>query len=145
MRTILGVLTIMCTSAPLAGQDSAADQAAIRAQIASYAAAVNARDVAGVAAVYTPEGDMILGDGPRVSGREAIRRAVAADFGAMPTAQRITLTVVAVRFPTPDGAVAEVAGEFSEGPVRRDRGTNIFLKRDGKWLLTALRVLPAQR
>jgi hypothetical protein len=63
----------------------------------------------------------------------------------MPAARRITLTTLAVRFPIPDVAVAEVAGEISEGPIRRDRGTNIFVKRDGKWLLTALRVLPPQR
>jgi uncharacterized protein (TIGR02246 family) len=84
MRAILGVLTIVCASAPLAAQDSGADQAAIRAHIASYAAAINARDAAGVAAIYAPEGDTILGDGPRVSGRDAIRRAVAADLVRCP-------------------------------------------------------------
>src|SRR5262245_45014930 len=97
MRAIVAVLAMVCGASALAIQTSGGDQAAIRTQIASYAAAVNARDAASVAALYAPDGDMILGDGPRVSGREDIRKAVAADLRTMPAVQRIVLTVVTLR------------------------------------------------
>ena len=120
------------------------DEAAIRANVAAYESAWNKRDAAGVTQTYAPDADVIVMDGPRTAGQAAIRRRLDGDFSTLPSTTRITLTLTNIRAVTPDTAVVDTIARFNEGTVRENRGTSLFVRRDGKWLVAALRVYPAQ-
>ena len=143
MRVTFVAMLLACIPASLSGQSSQPAEAAIREQVASNAAAINKRDAAGVAALFAPDGDQVIVDGPRVVGRTAIRDAVQKDLSTWPAARRITLAVTGIRMLTPDIAIVETTATFSEGPVQSNRGTSVLVRQGGKWVTAALRVYPA--
>lgn len=145
MRTTIVALALAFGVATLPAQSRAADDAAIRAHAVAIESAINKRDVAALAALFTPDGDEINVDGPRNAGRETMRRVWAADFATWPATRRFTLTVTGTRFLGPDVAIVETTAQLSEGAVRSNRGTWVCVRQGGKWLITALRVYPAQR
>jgi len=137
------VVFLLGAQAPTA-QDDAGD-AAVRARIKAFEAAWNARDAARVASGYAPDGDLILGDGPRYSGRDAIGRSSAAAWSGVPADRRISISIDAIRHPGPDIAIAECTARFSAGEPTQDRGTWVMVRRQGAWWVAALRVMPAER
>ena len=142
--TAIAIALLLCTSAPLPAQGRPKDEAAIRAQVAKYEAAVNGRDRQALTALFTPEADFVFFSGPRVVGRDSI---VARTWNAVsewPSTMRFSLAVTSVRFLRPDIALVETDAGFSEGEMRSNRGTALVERRGGKWLWTALRVYPAQ-
>jgi uncharacterized protein (TIGR02246 family) len=147
-RTLLTSLavTALCASvmaqrrSASPAQDRGADEAAIRAQILANETASNKRDAAGVAATYSVDADLIVGAASRVSGREAIRRAVESGWSTMPG--KVSLTVDSIRFLSADTALAEVRGQLGD---IKNRATFIMVRRDANWLAGAVRVLPAEQ
>jgi len=129
----------------LSAQGRAADEGAIRAQTAAYEAAINKRDGTAVAAQFTPDGDFVFFDGPRVVGRQAIADSTKAALAGWSATMRFTLTVTAIRFLAPDIAIVETEAHFSEGDMRTNRGTSVAVRANGKWLLAAMRVYAAQK
>jgi len=144
MRTTIVALTFAFAATTLPAQSRATDEAAIRAHAVAIESAINKRDVAAVVALFTPDGDEINGDGPRVAGREAMRQAQVADFAKWPATMRFTLAVTGIRYLGQDVAIVETTAQFSEGAVRSNRGTWVSVRQGGKWLIAALRVYPAQ-
>ncbi len=147
MRNIVLALAVMSSAAPLAplaAQDRAADEAAIRAHAVAVENAINNRDAAALVALFTPDGDEILGDGPRLVGREAMRQAQEARQAQRSPTMRFTLEVTGIRFLGQDIAIVETTARFSEGPIRANRGTWVSIRQGGKWLIAALRVYPAE-
>ena len=147
MRNIVLALAVMSSAAPLAplaAQDRAADEAAIRAHAVAVENAINNRDAAALVALFTPDGDEILGDGPRLVGREAMRQAQEARQAQRSPTMRFTLEVTGIRFLGQDIAIVETTARFSEGPIRANRGTWVSVRQGGKWLIAALRVYPAE-
>ena len=144
LTTILAVGLVQAAAAG-ATQGTPGDNAAIRANVAAFQTAWNKRDVAGVVATYAPDGDIVVFDGPRTAGREAIRREMEANLSTTPSTKRITLTVSSIRFLGHDVAIADTEARFNEGAVLENRGTSVFVRRNGSWLVAALRVFPAQR
>ncbi len=145
MRNIILALAVMSSAAPLAAQDRAADEAAIRAHAVAVENGINNRYAAAVVALFTPDGDEILGDGPRLVGREAIRQAQEARQAQRSPTMRFTLEVTGIRFLGQDIAIVETTARFSEGPISANRGTWVSVRQGGKWLIAALRVYPAER
>ncbi len=145
MRNIILALAVISLAAPLAAQDRAADEAAIRAHAVAVENAINNRDAAALVALFTPDGDEILGDGPRLVGREAIRQAQEARQAQRSPTMRFTLEVTGIRLLGQDIAIVETTARFSEGPIRANRGTWVSVRQGGKWLIAALRVYPAER
>ena len=145
MRGSVVVLAVMWGTTTVSAQGRAADEAAIRAHTAAVENALNKRDAAAVVALFTADGDEINTDGPRRSGRDAMRSAGAADLAAWSPTMRFSLSVTGIRFLTADIAIVETAARFTEGPVRANRGTAVLVRQDGQWLTAALRVYPAQR
>lgn len=141
MLLIFLVAALVLVAGPASPQNQAADEAAIRDRVAAMETALNAGDYAGVAALYAPDGDVMIVDGPIVSGRAAIQADAEADWGAAPE-RRIALTVTSLRFLGPDVAIVNTRAELNEG-AWEDRGTWVMVRRGGEWLLAALRVLPA--
>jgi uncharacterized protein (TIGR02246 family) len=136
---------LACSAVAGAADPAPPDEAAIRSNVAAYETAWNKRDIAGVLATYTPDADVVVFDGPRTAGREAIRRRLSEDLATTPPTMRISLTVTGIRPLTPESAIVDTVARFNEGAVRENRGTSVFVRRDGRWLVSALRVFPAQR
>ena len=133
----------MLIPALASAQGALTPDAAFRTHAAAYAAAMNKHDAAALAALYTPDADVVVNDGPRVIGRAAITADAQKMFDTWPAARKFSLMVVTSRMLTPDIAIVETAATFSEGPVKTDRGTWVAVRKDGKWLIAALRVFPA--
>jgi uncharacterized protein (TIGR02246 family) len=142
--TVIAISLLLSTSALALAQGRPKDEAAIRAQVAAYEAAVNGRDRHALTALFTPEADFVFFDGPRVVGRDSIVARTSNAFAEWPTTMRFSLGVTSVRFLRPDVALVETEAGFSEGEMRSNRGTALLERRGGKWLWTALRVYPAQ-
>ncbi len=145
MRTIIVVLVLACGVSTLSAQGRAADEAAIRAQAVAVENAVNNRDAAAVVALFTPDGDEVNGDGPRVAGRAAMRQSQEAAFATWSPTMRLNLGVTGIRFLGQDVAIVEAEGRFNEGAVRTNRATWVMVRQDGRWLFAAVRVYPAHR
>ena len=145
MRSLLLVVALAIGTAAAIAQDRVADEKAIRAISVAFEKAINQRDYAGIGALYTPDADLIVQDGPIVAGRVAIEAATQRDWSSSPT-RRITLTVTGVRFLSTDLAIVNTRAQFNNGPVKEDRGTWIAVRQsNGAWLIAALRVMPAAR
>lgn len=143
MRRTWFCMLVACAPSVASAQGTQAPEAAIREHQAALAAAINRRDAAALALLFTADGDEINVDGPRTDGRDAIRAATQRELATWPSARRFTLEVTGVRMLTPDIAIVETTATFSEGPVQSNRGTSVVVRRDGKWLTAMLRVYPS--
>lgn len=123
----LPLLALMSACQPAAPTvDVAAEEQAIRAQVAAFQAAVTAYDETAIAAVYAPNGALLPANMPRISGTDGI----AAFFGVLETSKAVltvnpTAIVVAssgdvaveegtwsMSFPNPDGTTAQDNGKY---------------------------------
>lgn len=122
----------------------------VRAQVRAYERAWNTHDASRVAAFYSEDADMMMGNGPRVSGRAAIEAWWTRYFAAISDQRAGTFQVESVRQLSPDVALAEVStltrggdGSDENLPARRARGTWVLTAQGRHWLISALRGLPA--
>lgn len=143
--TLLTLCLLLSATAPSLAQTRPKDSAAIRDRVAAYEAVVNQRDARAIAALFTPDGDFVFFDGPRVVGRDSIAKVHEEALSGWSRTQRFSLEVRNIRFLGSDLALVEMLARFSEGEMRSNRGTVLMARRDGKWFWTALRVYPAQR
>ena len=143
MRMRWIAVLVPCLSAPAVAQNASAVPAAFREQAAAYAAAINNRDAEAIASLYASNGDQVIVDGPRLTGRAAIREVTQKDLAVWPPTRRFTLAVTGARMLTPNIAIVETRATFSDGPVQSNRGTAVMVRHGGKWLIEALRVYPA--
>ena len=117
----------------------------MRARITAAVDAINRRDAAGWAALFTPDADVIIRNEPRVEGRAPIQ-ALAAKNWVAASNERATITPTAIRFLSADIAIVNTSARFTGGAApMEDRGTWVLQRQDGRWLFTALRVMPAER
>jgi uncharacterized protein (TIGR02246 family) len=142
---VLSSCLLISATTRAAAQARPKDEAGIRGRVAAYEAAVNARDVRAIAAVFTPDADAVFFDSPRRVGRDAIAKAHSEALGSWPAARKFTLEVSHIRFLGPELALIETLAGFSEGEMRSNRGTILVEQRDGNWQWAALRVYPAGR
>jgi uncharacterized protein (TIGR02246 family) len=143
LRFATVVTMILFTLAPAMAQTNAGE-AAIRADMAAMERAWNARDGAALAALYAPDGDLVMPNGPRNVGREAVRQAFMEMLSRTPPNNRIGISVTSIRFPQPGVAIAETAATFTVGQPSRDRATSVWVLRDSTWQIAAFRVMPAE-
>ena len=143
MKTLIVATAFLFGSAvPLRAQDAAAVDSTLR----QYAMMITAMDHAGVAALFTPNGEIVNPGQVSIQGRDAINRALSAFAGFQiienETIPRST-TVVGnsasqtgtyhQRVRTPTGATVEVSGEF-RADWRREP--------NGKWLIQRMETTP---
>jgi uncharacterized protein (TIGR02246 family) len=128
---------------PAASPDRAADERAIRDTIARVQEALNARDYAAAAAPFGDDGDLVLPGAARVTGRVAVQAEWRRAWSAAGD-RRIAVVVRSIRFTGPDAALAELTAEFSSGTPVRDRATYVLVRREDRWNVAALRVMPAE-
>ena len=115
------------------------------AHIMAAVDAINRRDVAGWAALFTRDADVIILNEPRVEGRAAIQALAATNWAGAPN-ERAVITPTGIRFLGSDVAIVNTAARFTGGAApAEDRGTWVLQRQAGRWLATALRVMPAER
>jgi uncharacterized protein (TIGR02246 family) len=121
--------------------DRSADEAAIRANVAAFVKAYNARDAKAVAAMFTQDGLIVDKEGDASEGRDAIQKVFAGLFAESPKKQ-IEVTIESIRFVGADLAMEEGTTKETAAPgeiPEYDRYTVLHVKRDGKWLMAMAR------
>jgi len=120
-----------------ADTDRTEDEKAIHANVAAFVKAYNAHDAKAIAALFTPNAQVVDQDGNATEGREEIEKVFKDLFSANPQKQ-IEVSINSLRFIGPNVALEEgttketIAG--NETP-EYDRYKVLHVKRDGKWLM----------
>src|SRR5436305_561058 len=79
----------------------------------AFQTAWNAHDAVAVSALFTPDADQLMGDGPVTQGKNAVQQWWRDRFAAMPKGTSIVLTVRSVRVITPDVALLNVLAKVT--------------------------------
>jgi uncharacterized protein (TIGR02246 family) len=109
--------------------------------VEAFAKAYNAGDAKAIAALFTPDGQIVTEDGDTVEGRESIEKGFSEIFADSPKTQ-MEVFVDSIRFIGSDLAIE--VGSTKETPApgetpEYDRYTVLHVKREGKWLMAAAR------
>lgn len=117
----------------------------------TYTATWNTHDGIALAALFTTDADLIMGDLPRIAGRERIGEWWNTYFSRIDEGRTGEFELHLVRDIAPDVRLANVGSKTfganehgGELETRLARGTWVLVKRDGTWLIAAMRGLPAE-
>ncbi len=125
-----------------AAQQPSADESAIRANVAAFAKAYNARDAKAVAGLFSPEAQIIDEDGETTQGRDAIEKRTADTFAEAPQG-RIEIDVDSLRFIGSALAIETGRSSVTSSPGDEpdvSRYTAVHIKSsNGKWSLGFVR------
>lgn len=138
-RSIAAIALCLLASVAVAGatEDTAADEAAIRASAPAWADAFNAGDAETMAAMYWDDSLLMPPNAPSATGHDAIRDALAGDIAFVREAGW-TMNIPEAGKIDVSGHLAYEQGEYTitdaEGNVI-DKGKylGVFEKRDGVW------------
>ncbi len=127
-------------AAPKKARPKVSPEKAVLGSINTYLKAFNAGDARAVASLWDPEGEYLTPSGAAVKGQEAIQASFEERF-ASGTKPQIAVDVRSIRFVTPEVAMEEGVARLSEdgGIPSYSAYTAILVKKDGKWLLNAIR------
>lgn len=130
-------------AAPTKANGPTTDEKLIENSVAAFVQQYNSHKAEGVAALFAPDARMTYRDGTEVNGREEIKESMAEAFAASP---KIAMSVVvdSIRLLTPDVAVEEgYTTMFPDGETltAKSRYTVLHVKKQGKWLMQAVRVI----
>ena len=121
-----------------------ADETAIRRVVAGFAVAYNKGDAKGIAALFTPEGEIVAEDGATHQGRAEIEEEFSGIFKDHPQAH-IDIQIESIRFVSPTVAV-EIGGTSvmhdPQIPAEHDRYEVIHVKQGTQWQMASARDLP---
>ncbi len=136
----VSLLVLLAACQPAAPKvDVAAEETAIRAQIAALQAGITGYDEAAIGAVYAPDAGLLPANMPKLTGRAAIEQF----FGVLEPA-KVTLTI------TPATVVVAASGDIAfeegtwtwsnpmpDGTTLNDNGKYLvaWKKIDGTWLM----------
>lgn len=150
---ILSVSALVGVAAASVGPVAAQPQettAQVRSWVERYEDAWNTHKATAVGAFFSEDADMIIGNGPRIVGRESIQAWWARYFSNIDQGRRGTFDIDSIRVITPEVVLVNVdsttAGRESNGqelPTRLARGTWVVSRHSSGWQITALRALPA--
>jgi uncharacterized protein (TIGR02246 family) len=135
---VLGSLAVVLAGRPVRAQG--ADEAAVRAVVASYVDARERRDGAAIGALFTPDADQVNSSGDWRRGRAGIVK------GTLESSQRNSgsrrITVKAVRFPSADVAIVDgdyEIGAAGQGAARLMWTTFVIVRQSDGWKIAAIR------
>ncbi|ADB18127.1 hypothetical protein Psta_3465 [Pirellula staleyi DSM 6068] len=137
---VLCAPTLQAADAP-AKEAAAADLALIRAESKAFVDTFNAKDAAGVANCWTPEGEFIDDSGRRFVGRDQIAKFYAAGFVANPDT-KIRLAIDSLRLLSDTTAIEEgrsIIDPHPAGAPGHSKYVAIHVKLDGKWKMASVR------
>ncbi|MGD9720771.1 MAG: SgcJ/EcaC family oxidoreductase [Pirellulales bacterium] len=131
------------TAAPATARDP--QEQPIRAVAEAYTKAYNAHDAKAIAALFTPEAQIVDRAGDTIQGRDAIELVFAGLFAEYPQA-RTTLAIKGIRFLNAglavENGIANVALVPGEAPEPNDYVV-LHVKQDGKWLMVSAHDMPS--
>jgi uncharacterized protein (TIGR02246 family) len=119
--------------------NTSADEAAIRAVMSSYEAALNVSDTAAVMPLYTEDGVFMAPNSPSAVGTAALRQAYDAVFKAITLNVKFTIAEIVVMSPLWAFVHTDSAGTQkinATGATSREANQELFIFRkgdDGKW------------
>ena len=121
--------------------DREADEAAIRALLATNEAATNRRDAEGVVETYLPDGDIWIVGLPRISGLDEIRRNEE-EFYSTPGFQSWEARIDTIRFLSPDVALVESSDvtTLDSGQIEA-QSTWVVSRQNSDWRIAAVRIM----
>lgn len=147
--TIIAATGFTAGLAGVASAQAVGDADAISARVEAYRGAWNTHDPSALAAFFTEDADVVMGNLPGVRGRREIRDWWRDYFERQEPERRLTLDVSPTRFVASDVAVLNVVtatgGRDRQGeelPVRKFRGTWLWRRQSDNWLISAMRGLP---
>jgi uncharacterized protein (TIGR02246 family) len=120
-----------------------ADETALRKTGEAFSQAFNKGDLDALAAFWTEDAEFIRESGKTYHSRDAIRSLLKASL-AENKGNKQTIKATSIHFIKPDVVSAEgsVTITTPEGEVDTGRFAAIWVKRDGKWLISSMRDLP---
>jgi uncharacterized protein (TIGR02246 family) len=143
MRAMVMMVVLLTTARAWGEQPKAdpTDEKALRELHQAFLAAFNKGDAEAVAALHAPDADFLAIGGEMLNGRREIKKRNASLF-----AQGVKLTspLGSIRFITPHVAIADRPSELTPAPENRPgkvHATVVYVKRDGKWLIAAVRLM----
>jgi uncharacterized protein (TIGR02246 family) len=122
---------------------TATDEKGIRAADDAFVAGYNKGDAKALAALFTEDAEVAELEGERYQGRDVIEGRLAETFAASPGV-KIALEIEAIRFLSPDVAKEEGLSRVTsaQGSAESRRFTVLYVKRDGRWLISSVREEP---
>ena len=142
---LLAVLTTSCAQPAKQGESD------FRAFLDVYTETWNQHDGAALGALFTADADLIVGNLPRVSGREAIGESWDMYFSRLDEGRRGEFELLSLRDIAPGVLLVNIGSKTSgisgRGEVletRLARGTWVLVERNDTWLIAAMRALPAE-
>jgi len=138
--------------ASVAAAQSSAPPQDLTETVNRYVAAWNTHDASVLAAFFTADADMIMGNGPILSGRSAVEHWWREYFAVQEPTRKLTIAVLSTRGITVDVTVLNVrtttGGRESRGSdliARRARGTWVLVRQGDDWLIAAMRGMPTEQ
>ena len=153
MTKLIAVASMLVTTVAFAesvpqGKPTGAE-AEVHATHASFSQYWNSHDVANLAGMWTKDGDHTEPDGRTVHGRAEVQKLFAIEHASVFKESRLNLVVERVRFIGDAAAIADGSYELFDArdPAGRPIGirtgyfTTVLAKEDGKWLVSASRLM----
>lgn len=141
MQSVLIVgLCSIAMAAGIRAQTKETDEAAVREVVRRYVDAREKRDAQAIAALFTDDADQFTTSGEWRKGRDGVVKGALASSQRNPGSRNIT--VEAVRFITPDVAIADGGYQITGtggGPPRRMWTTIVLTRGSGGWRIAAIR------
>lgn len=137
--------------AGVAGAQTGGLPAELGARVDQYIAAWDTHDAAALAQFFTADADMIMGTGSIATGRAAIQGQWGEYFAVQEPERTLSIEILSIRGITADVALLNVRTttggktDLGELPARRARGTWVMVRRDGEWLVAAMRGMPTEQ
>jgi uncharacterized protein (TIGR02246 family) len=119
-------------------------EAALNKTSEAFVEAFHKGDAKAVAALWTADGDYVSDTGRVFKGRKAIEENFTEFFAANKGLQ-LRIEVADLKFPTPDVAIEDgttLVLAPDGGEPSRARYSNVFVKKEGQWLLASVRESP---
>lgn len=149
LALVLLLTTLPATAAEWIGQMADSDKHAVEAAAVQADAHWNARDAAGLAAMYADDATLVVGGGALAQGQAAVLAYFTASFARTPATLRHTTRVDRLVVLAPDLVLADTRVALdqpgADGAPRRVRDFNtltLLARRDGQWKLHTVRAYP---
>jgi uncharacterized protein (TIGR02246 family) len=127
------------------------DSTAVLKQVEKYQNVWNTHDVTALAVFFTEDADFIMGNMPLINGRDGIKNWWQNYFNRQEPERKLMIDVISLRIIAPNVALINVGtttrGKDSKGKellARKARGTWVLLRKDGDWLIIAMRGMPTE-
>jgi uncharacterized protein (TIGR02246 family) len=154
-RVSLAVVSTIVALAALphvTAAQTAGDSAAVASFVDAYRTTWNSHDPSALAALFTPDADMIMGTDPVSLGRQGIQEWWREYFGRQEPDRGVVIAIHRMRLIRPDVVLLNVAtttgGRTEQGEQLRSRearGMWVVVREGGTWHISAMRGMPTEQ